>query len=430
MRQTTHYKLPLFESSDQPKWLVDWNGAMSKLDTVIHTIATGSPDVPDIDELYGMVQAIDEQINFIKANIAPIFSEDTNYLRDDFVLYQDELYIFQQDYTAGDGWDHALTTQINLADKLSYCLQTIRTLDSRTTSLDSRVTALENATPNPLIPHEGTYTIQELTAFCDYVGSVIYDFAFPSDSVKVNCLQRMYFDNNQLVIKTYFNKTVDPNDNYEPIDTGNTYKLTDLKIDKWVEGVETAVPVSDLIDDDDVILFVPDINFQNPFNVYLQVTGQSQLVMPLPGYLYGVSPNSGDFQPIVWLNGSHPMYPTDVKTLSFDVYNRAQGSITFIRRSTCDVRDDWQNPGKLKAPFEKFSTIKNLSIGVFSSMYGQESKFFVPAPFDTISVQDGNGNTITPVQWWSTDAYDVESNIELRGSFYKVKQEFLQYFSV
>lgn len=40
---TTYYQLPIFASSDSPKWLVDWPDAMNKIDLAIHT-AEGKAD--------------------------------------------------------------------------------------------------------------------------------------------------------------------------------------------------------------------------------------------------------------------------------------------------------------------------------------------------------------------------------------------------
>lgn len=34
--KTTNYELPIFASSDSPKWLVDWNGAMTAIDSAIY----------------------------------------------------------------------------------------------------------------------------------------------------------------------------------------------------------------------------------------------------------------------------------------------------------------------------------------------------------------------------------------------------------
>lgn len=34
--KTTNYELPIFVSSDSPKWLVDWNGAMNAIDSAIY----------------------------------------------------------------------------------------------------------------------------------------------------------------------------------------------------------------------------------------------------------------------------------------------------------------------------------------------------------------------------------------------------------
>lgn len=38
--KTPNYGLPIFIASDKPSWLVDWNGAMTELDTVIKEIST------------------------------------------------------------------------------------------------------------------------------------------------------------------------------------------------------------------------------------------------------------------------------------------------------------------------------------------------------------------------------------------------------
>lgn len=40
--ETTNYKLPLFTDSDQPTWLGDFNGAMSKIDTGITTVGANA----------------------------------------------------------------------------------------------------------------------------------------------------------------------------------------------------------------------------------------------------------------------------------------------------------------------------------------------------------------------------------------------------
>ena len=37
---TPNYGLPIFIATDKPSWLVDWNGAMTELDTVIKEIST------------------------------------------------------------------------------------------------------------------------------------------------------------------------------------------------------------------------------------------------------------------------------------------------------------------------------------------------------------------------------------------------------
>lgn len=57
--KTPNYGLPIFIDSDKPSWLVDWNGAMTELDTVIKEISTSE-------------QANENLISTANANISKI----------------------------------------------------------------------------------------------------------------------------------------------------------------------------------------------------------------------------------------------------------------------------------------------------------------------------------------------------------------------
>lgn len=41
-KETTNYKLPIFEAADQPTWLGDFNGAMNKIDTAITSVGANA----------------------------------------------------------------------------------------------------------------------------------------------------------------------------------------------------------------------------------------------------------------------------------------------------------------------------------------------------------------------------------------------------
>lgn len=40
---TTNYHFPIFTTEDKPAWLIDFNGAMTDIDTVINSIYTSIP---------------------------------------------------------------------------------------------------------------------------------------------------------------------------------------------------------------------------------------------------------------------------------------------------------------------------------------------------------------------------------------------------
>ena len=56
---TTYYNLPIFASTDSPKWLVDWPDAMNKIDSAIHNISTqAGTSATDIANLQSSVESL------------------------------------------------------------------------------------------------------------------------------------------------------------------------------------------------------------------------------------------------------------------------------------------------------------------------------------------------------------------------------------
>lgn len=77
---TTYYNLPIFASSDSPKWLVDWPDAMNKIDSAIHQIAlqsgTSATDIANLqsslESLSGTVTSQGSQITSLSGNLTTL----------------------------------------------------------------------------------------------------------------------------------------------------------------------------------------------------------------------------------------------------------------------------------------------------------------------------------------------------------------------
>ena len=63
---TTNYEFPIFIGTDKPAWLVDWNGAMTAIDTAIHT-AEGKADQAGTD-----IGGIESSITTINSTLTSI----------------------------------------------------------------------------------------------------------------------------------------------------------------------------------------------------------------------------------------------------------------------------------------------------------------------------------------------------------------------
>ena len=77
---TTYYQLPIFASSDSPKWLVDWPDAMNKIDAAIHT-AEGKADTnataiatlqSNVESLSGSISSQGASITTLTQNLTTL----------------------------------------------------------------------------------------------------------------------------------------------------------------------------------------------------------------------------------------------------------------------------------------------------------------------------------------------------------------------
>lgn len=303
MRKTRHYKLPLFDSNDQPKWLVDWNEAMAKIDYAIHVATTGDPDVPDISELYGMIQELQTLTNGIvnnlyseydstrayekndfcthngelyicteetfvgdvfnpynwsSANITAkltecintfekllstigwIFDTDTNYSVNDFVWHNGEFYKFIQQYTAGDGWQDSYVIPANLG--------------AETSNLLNRVTVLEQSATTELKP-SGDYTLNSLQYMFNQISTT--DNTTPQCPIPVTSVCEFNRGTGDVQWSlTYGGEVTDPSTWYNVVKAQTPQPFKDMKVSVWDYTQQTSVEktVSEVINDDDLVL--------------------------------------------------------------------------------------------------------------------------------------------------------------------------------
>lgn len=129
---TRYFHLPLFISTDKPSWLVDWNGAMGEIDTILQNINTASEGaVADVQTIQTQIDAINQLIPTLEATIQTAV-EDVASMETTVSSHESRLDTVEQD----------LLTQNNLIKTLSDAVLTIQ---ATLTSLTDRVTALEQS---------------------------------------------------------------------------------------------------------------------------------------------------------------------------------------------------------------------------------------------------------------------------------------------
>lgn len=170
---TRYFHLPLFISTDKPSWLVDWNGAMGEIDTILQNINTASEGaVADVQTIQTQIDALNQLIPNLEATVQTAVS-DVAAMQTTVAAQKTRLDSVEQD----------LITQNNLVKQLSDAVvamqSTVATLNNRVqvmetalqgvevdvntirsqiTSLDNRVTALEQGGAGSSLPDITAFT--------------------------------------------------------------------------------------------------------------------------------------------------------------------------------------------------------------------------------------------------------------------------------
>lgn len=143
---TRYFNLPLFIATDKPSWLVDWNGAMNEIDSIlqdINTSASGAESdvetvVTQVNQLSGVVSNLESLVNTAVSDLAEMQTTVDS--------HEERM----------DGIETDLITQNNLIKSLSDAVTTMQatvgTLNSRVSAMettvagyDSRITGAEQA---------------------------------------------------------------------------------------------------------------------------------------------------------------------------------------------------------------------------------------------------------------------------------------------
>ena len=127
---TRYFNLPLFLSTDRPSWLVDWNGAMNEIDTILQDISTAS------ETAVADVATIQTQINTLSTAVQNL-NNTVETAVEDVAAMQTTV---DSHETRMDAIEADLITQNNLVKSLS---DAVTTMQATVATLNNRVAAIE-----------------------------------------------------------------------------------------------------------------------------------------------------------------------------------------------------------------------------------------------------------------------------------------------
>lgn len=83
---TPNYDLPIFTATSIPSWLVDWNGAMNKIDSALATINSGlNAAETNVTALQGSVSTLNQNFITLNNNISSL-TADINMINSDLTF--------------------------------------------------------------------------------------------------------------------------------------------------------------------------------------------------------------------------------------------------------------------------------------------------------------------------------------------------------
>ena len=163
---TRYYNLPIFISTDRPSWLVDWNGAMNEIDTILNDIAITSESASSsvatiqtqVDTLSTTVQNLNTIVETAVTDVASMQTTvEAQELRldtveSDLITQNNLVKTLSDTVVAMQATVSTLSNRVSVVEEsvtaMGVNVEAIQTaltgLRSDVNSLDTRVTALEN----------------------------------------------------------------------------------------------------------------------------------------------------------------------------------------------------------------------------------------------------------------------------------------------
>ena len=170
MNHTSRLHLPLFEATDKPSWLTDWNGAMNKLDEAISDLEIGN--IPGMQDLLDRLVAVEasvtagqEIMSAIELNFASRFNSATTYSHGDYCVYDHSLYKYTDPTPSSgdfDGTKWSIRSVSSIVEEIYYQINSAVSsinneigTNSTAGSIKGRITDVEteigtDSTPNTI----------------------------------------------------------------------------------------------------------------------------------------------------------------------------------------------------------------------------------------------------------------------------------------
>ena len=204
---TRYFNLPLFISTDRPSWLVDWNGAMGEIDTILNDIATTSEGassavstiqtqidtlsatvtslnsivdtaVADVASMQTTVDAVETRLDNVESdlitqnNLIKTLSDTVVAMQATVSTLDNHVNTLNDAVTAMGVNVSAIQTALNgVTSDVSALQSSVASINSSLSNLDSRVTALENAPSTG----GGLITVEDLQDTSKFQKITIYD---------------------------------------------------------------------------------------------------------------------------------------------------------------------------------------------------------------------------------------------------------------
>ena len=151
MATTSHYGFTLFEGSDRPTWLTDWNNTITAIDNALYRIATGGGDLPDLTEVVARLQALEGRVdsdelrlNVVEGDIVDILSSLSTVSSDLSALATHVTTAESDIDTLETAVNTTLPSQIqSINDSITGILSSISSMTSDISGLDTRLTTAE-----------------------------------------------------------------------------------------------------------------------------------------------------------------------------------------------------------------------------------------------------------------------------------------------